>query len=178
LIGRIRAGDAHAREQLLARYLPVLRGWARGRLPRHSRGFADTDDVVQLTMVRVVGRLEQIRIEREGDFLAYLRTGVLNAIREEIRRAANRRETHDPDTDAPSAERSLLEHVIGRETVERYERALLELGDSARTAVILRVEFGLSFAEIAEATGAISSEAARKSVARALLKLAEVMRER
>lgn len=177
LIGRIRAGDAHAREQLLARYLPVLRGWARGRLPRHSRGFADTDDVVQLTLVRAVGRLDQIRIEREGDFLAYLRAGVLNAIREEIRRAANRREAHEPGTDVPSPERSLLERVIGRETVERYERALLQLDDAPRTAVILRIEFGMSFAEIAEATAAISAEATRKSVARALLKLAEAMRE-
>ena len=104
---------------MLARYLPVLRGWARGRLPRHSRGFADTDDVVQLTLVRALGRLDHIRIEREGDFLAYLRTGVLNAIREEIRRAANRRETHDPGPEAPSPERSLLEHVIGHETVAR-----------------------------------------------------------
>jgi RNA polymerase sigma-70 factor (ECF subfamily) len=128
--------------------------------------------------MRAVGRLDHIRIEREGDFLAYLRTGVLNAVREEIRRASNRHETHAPDTDAPSSEPSLLERVIGRETVERYERGILELDDSPRTAVILRVEFGLSFAEIAEATGAISAEAARKSVARALLKLAEVMRER
>ena len=162
---------------MLARYLPVLRGWARGRLPRHSRGLADTDDVVQLTLVRALGRLDHIRIEGEGDFLAYLRTGVLNAIRQEIRRASNRRETREPATDVAADERSVLERVIGRETIERYERALMTLGESQRTLVILRLEFGMSFAEIAAATGAVSDEAARKTVARALVRLAEAMRE-
>lgn len=155
----------------------MLRGWARGRLPRHARGLADTDDVVQLTLMRALGHLDHIRIEREGDFLAYLRTGVLNAIRQEIRRASNRRETRDPAGDVVSSERSLLEQVIGRETIERYERALLGLDEAQRTAVILRLEFGMSHAEIATATGAVSPEAARKTVSRALVRVAEVMRE-
>jgi RNA polymerase sigma-70 factor (ECF subfamily) len=155
----------------------VLRGWARGRLPRHARGLADTDDVVQLTLVRALGRLEHIRIEGEGDFLAYLRTGVLNAIRQEIRRASNRLEDRDPGIEVADGDRSVLEQVIGRETIERYERALLTLSESQRTLVILRLEFGMSFAEIAAATGTVSDEAARKTVSRALVRLAEAMRD-
>jgi RNA polymerase sigma-70 factor (ECF subfamily) len=77
----------------------------------------------------------------------------------------------------PAEERSVLERVIGRETIERYEQALMTLSETQRTLVILRLEFGMSFAEIATAIGSVSDEAARKTVARALVRLAEAMRE-
>ena len=34
VIRRIKSGDAGARDQLLRRFLPLLRRWAHGRLPR------------------------------------------------------------------------------------------------------------------------------------------------
>jgi hypothetical protein len=37
LIRRIRAGDAAAREDLVRRFLPILRRWAHGRLPAQLR---------------------------------------------------------------------------------------------------------------------------------------------
>ena len=49
------------------------------------------------------------------------------------------------------------------------------LGERDREAVILRVEFGYSHEEIAEAIGSPSANAARMTVARALVRLAEEM---
>src|SRR4249920_1526604 len=90
LLERIRCGDAAARERLVARCLPVLRAWAHGRLPPHARGLADTDDVVQITLIRALNHLESFEYRHDGALLAYLRQGVLNAIRQEIRRGRRR----------------------------------------------------------------------------------------
>jgi hypothetical protein len=47
LLQRARAGDRAALDLLIARYLPRMERWARGRLPRWARDMADTQDVVQ-----------------------------------------------------------------------------------------------------------------------------------
>ena len=59
-----------------------------------------------------------------------------------------------------------------------YEAALQELTEDQREAVILRIEFGMSFPEVAEAMGKPSPNAARMLVVRALVHLAERMRDR
>ena len=51
LLERARAGDRQALETLTARYLPRLRRWASGRLPRWARDLADTEDLVQETVL-------------------------------------------------------------------------------------------------------------------------------
>jgi RNA polymerase sigma-70 factor (ECF subfamily) len=48
LLAKARAGDARARDALLARFLPRLRKWARGRLPGWCRELCDPGDLVQL----------------------------------------------------------------------------------------------------------------------------------
>jgi hypothetical protein len=52
LVERAKSGDHDALNQLFARYLPPLRRWASGRLPRWTRDLMDTDDLVQETVVR------------------------------------------------------------------------------------------------------------------------------
>ena len=47
--------------------------------------------------------------------------------------------------------------------------------EEEREAIITRVEFGLSFAEVAEVLGKRSPDAARMAVVRALVKLAREM---
>jgi RNA polymerase sigma-70 factor (ECF subfamily) len=49
LLGRASGGDDKARGALYDRYLPRLRRWAKGRIPRKARGLVDTDDVVEST---------------------------------------------------------------------------------------------------------------------------------
>src|SRR5690349_24653258 len=57
LLAMARTGDDGARDQLAARYLPVLRRWAHGRLPARARGLVDTDDLVNETMLHALDRV-------------------------------------------------------------------------------------------------------------------------
>lgn len=175
LILRLRRGDDAARELLFARYLPVLRRWGRGRLPAWARGNADTDDLVQVTLLRALNQLGRLEVEREGAFLAYLRQALVNGVRDEIRRTARRPAAVELDPELESGERSPVEAAIGSELLERYERALATLTREEQEAVILNVEFGYRHAELAEALGAPSANAARMRAARALARLAEAM---
>ncbi len=177
LLDRLRAGDESAREHLLARYLPILRRWAHGRLPARARDLSDTDDLVQVTLIRALSHLDRFEVRREGAFLAYLRTVLLNALRDELRRASRSPDHGVPLESVADLLPSPVEAAVGRETLEMYEEALSKLGEDQREAVILRVEFGYTYGEIADAMGKPSTNAARMVVVRALEKVVEGMNE-
>jgi RNA polymerase sigma-70 factor (ECF subfamily) len=178
LLGRIRVGDVHARDALIGRYMPVLKGWASGRLPGHARGMADTDDVVQVALMRSLSRLDAFEYRHEGSFLAYLRQAVMNTIRQEVRRANRHPQGGHMDESRADLTASVVEKAIGHQTLERYEEALESLSEDQREAVILRLEFDLSYGEIAELTGRASANAARMFVVRGIVRLAEILRDR
>ena len=48
LIGRVKTGDLGAREQLVARYHPILMRWAHGRLPAGARGLLETGTLMNV----------------------------------------------------------------------------------------------------------------------------------
>jgi len=171
LLAQARDGDRAARDRLFARFLPRLEAWSHRRLPHSARGLADTDDLVQVTLVRALNRLHAFEPQREGAFLSYLRTILLNVVREEIRRSRPLLRHEEPGEDLVAHSRSQLEVLIGAETLERYEEGLVRLSDEQREAVILRLEFGYSHAEIAEALGKPSPDAARMVIARAFMTL-------
>src|SRR4051812_23968454 len=75
LLARARAGDRQALDVLMARYLPRLRRWASGRLPRWARDLADTQDLVQDTLLQTFKRIETFEARHEGALQAYLRQG-------------------------------------------------------------------------------------------------------
>ncbi len=175
LLELIRAGDPAATDRLVRRCLPALRRWAHGRLPVRARGMVDTDDLVQVAVLRALNKVGRFEPHREGAFLAYLRRILLNAMRDEIRRVARRPGTEEMSEDLADQAPPAVEQAIGREAMQAYEAALAELSDAQQEAVILRVEFGYTFSEIAEATGSPSANAARMTVARALVRLGEAM---
>jgi RNA polymerase sigma-70 factor, ECF subfamily len=135
----------------------------------------DTDDLVQVAVLRALNKVGRFEPRREGAFLAYLRRILLNALRDEIRRVARRPGTEDMPEDLADPTPPAVEQAIGREAMQAYEAALAELSDAQQEAVILRVEFGYTFSEIAAATGSPSANAARMTVARALVRLGEAM---
>lgn len=176
LLDRLHGGDEAARDELIARYLPVLKRWGHGRLPPAGRDYTDTDDLVQLTFVRALKNIESFQAEGgTGAFFAYLRKILINAVRDELRRQASRGEPIRTDPDELPEPRSVVEDAIGRETLERYESALERLPENQQAAVILRVEFGMSFPEIAAELEYNSANAARMTVSRALTRVAEHM---
>jgi RNA polymerase sigma factor (sigma-70 family) len=175
LLDRYREGEDSAVDSLFQRYMPVLRRWARGRLPSYRRDISETEDLVQVTFLRALNRLDAFDSERPGAFLAYLRTILLNLVREELRRSSRRPESVSIMESLPAQQLSLVERAIGQERMEAYEKALAQLPELKRNAVILRVEFGMSFEEIAVELERPSANAARMTVSRALDDLATLI---
>lgn len=177
LLQRIQAGDDAARERLLARYVPILRRWASGRLPARSRGLSDTDDLVQITLLRVLKQLHRFESRHEGAFLAYLRRILMNAMRDEIQRAKTRGQQQPVPEGLADSGRSPLELALGRDTLERYDAAFARLGEEQQEAVFMRIEMGFTYEQIAEALGKPSANTARMVVARAIARLAGAMED-
>jgi RNA polymerase sigma-70 factor (ECF subfamily) len=177
LLERIRKGDESALEQLLHRYVPALRRWARGRLPMWARDLADTEDLVQETVLKTLKNIRGFEHRHEGALQAYLRQAVMNRIRDECRRVRRRPGIDELDEEVADTRLSPLEAAVGVQALERYEWALQSLRSEDREAIVARVEMGYSFAEIAVMLGKPSADAARVAVSRALLKLAERLRD-
>ena len=172
LVRRAKAGDRAALDCLVALWLPRLRRWARGRLPRCARDLGDTSDMVQEVMLNTVKSLSTFDDRGEGAFYAYVRRAVLNRICDEVRRAA-RKPLHTGLTrDLVDAGASPLERAVGVELLERYEAALLNVKSSDRDLIIASVDLGVSYKELAEALGKPSANAARMALERALIRLA------
>jgi RNA polymerase sigma-70 factor (ECF subfamily) len=175
LVLRARAGDEAALNDLMARYLPRLQRWAHGRLPTSARGALDTHDLVQDTLTNVVQRIHAFEPRHEGAFQGFVRTVLLNRIRD-IARQAKRRGPADPlGSEIVSNDCSPLDEAIGNETLARYDAALERLSPEDRELIIARVEMCLPYSEIVPMFGKPSVAAAHMAVSRALVKLAEEM---
>ena len=171
LLERARAGDRAAMESLVARYLPRLQRWASGRLPRWARDLADTQDLVQETLVQTFQRIEGFDSRGEGALQAYLRQAILNRIRDELRRAKRRPLRTELDSQAEGNARSPLEEAIGQEAIERYEQALARLRPEDRELVVARIEMGHTYQEIADLLDRPTANAARMAAERAVIRL-------
>lgn len=175
LLERARAGDRVALESLIARYLPRMQRWASGRLPQWARDMAETQDLVQEALFHTFKRIERFEPRGEGALHAYLRQAILNRIREEIRRANRQPARAELDSAAEDDGRSPLEVAIGREALQRYERALAQLRPGDRELVVARIELGYTNQEIADLLGKPTANAARMATERAIVQLAKEM---
>ncbi len=175
LVLRAREGDADARDELCARYLPRLRRWAHGRLPLWARDHLDTEDIVQDTLLRSVTRLPAFAPQHEQAFFAYVCEALRNRVKDVLRRASRRPRNEPVAGDEPADDPSPLEQAVGRQTLQRYESALQRLRDADRELIVARVELDLDYEEIAELLGKPSVSAARIAVSRALVRLATEM---
>ena len=130
---------------------------------------------MQETAFQTFTHLDTFEPRGDGALQAYLRQALVNRIRNELRRAATRPAPEGLDSGVPAEDTSPYEAALARETSEKYEAGLALLKPEERDAVVTRVEFGLSYAEVAEALGKPSADAARMTVVRALVKLAKSM---
>jgi RNA polymerase sigma factor (sigma-70 family) len=174
LLSRAQQGDGLALEALMGRYLIRLQRWASGRVPAAARSLLDTDDVVQDALLNTFRRLDHFHPRHDGALLAYLREAVANRIRNELRR------THAPDDgieadSLPSRQPSPFEIAVNGQAIARYERALSQLSDDDRAAIIGRFEMGYSYDALARATDRRTADGARKLTERALRKLLVLM---
>lgn len=173
IVERLKAGDSCAVNDLVHRCLPPLGRWAHGRLPGYARDLRETQDIVQECMIDTLKRVPHIDVQKTGALHHYLRRAVSNRIRTEIQRARRRPERVEFDSERLEADRSPspLDALIGRERVSRYRAAVNSLELSDRELISGRLEKGMSFKQLAAATGKPSADAARMATARAAERL-------
>ncbi|MCM2258673.1 MAG: sigma-70 family RNA polymerase sigma factor [Vicinamibacteria bacterium] len=175
LLSLARRGNQSALEALIERELPGLRRFAHGRLPAWARAVADTADVVQETLFAAVRNLDRFDSRRRGALGAYLRTAIVNRVRDHVRRATRHPTEQALPEDLASLEPGPERVVADAEFRRRYQAALAQLPQHEQQAVVARVEMGFSYEQIALALGRPSADAARMTVARALARLAQTI---
>jgi len=177
LLNQAQTGDSLALDELCSRYLPRLYRWASGRLPSNVRRAVDTGDLVQEIFLGTIRRLEGLHPRYPGSFPAYLRRAILNRINDEMRKVGRKPDLALLSGNEADAAPSPLDRTIGLELREQYENAMTQLKEDDRAAVFLRVELKMGYAEIAGVLDKPSPDAARMTVQRALVRLAEGMQD-
>jgi RNA polymerase sigma factor (sigma-70 family) len=175
LLARVREGDAGALTALLARYLPGLRRWARGRLPVWARSASDTSDLLHDAILHTLAHLDLFQPRGRRALAAYLRTAVRNRIADEHRRAA-RWQMVEATSALPAHDALPLDRVLARDTERRYRAALARLSTRDRTLVVAHLELEYTHAQLGCMIGR-SPNAARMALCRAFARLAEQMRD-
>ena len=176
LLLKAKSGNADALNRLLARYLPRLRRWAGRRLPMALRTLLDSGDLVQEAIISALPHFKTLEIRTERALWAYLKQVVRYRIIDLNKRACRRPSRHELPEDTPVRGPSPLDAAIGAEALTRYRLAMETLTKEQFRAIVLRLELGLSYKEIAAELGKASPDAARMTVARAVERLAEKMR--
>lgn len=170
LVERARAGEGDAFKALFERHVMSVRRFLRDVL----RDSAAADEATQETFVRAHAQLQ--RLEQTGRVKAWL-LGIARFVAFEARRA-RRDEVELDDAEAPiqavipspDPERLLLD----RELEKQFDTALGELSENRRTALVLRLDHGLQYEEIATLMG-WTLPMVKNEIHRARLKLREAM---
>jgi len=169
VIDRARKGDPAALEQLLAAIAPAVHRFGL----RMCQSSADAQDVLQETLLSIATHVDDF--EGRSAFSSWVFTLARNACIKRRRGRKNKehlgQEVIDTQrADAPSPE----QRAAGIELGEALTRALDELPDDYREAIVLRDVEGLTAAEAAEALG-ISVEALKSRLHRAREALRRVL---
>jgi DNA-directed RNA polymerase specialized sigma24 family protein len=99
----------------------------------------------------------------------------MNRLRDEARKSKRRPDQVQLSVDEAGKLPSPLEELVGKQTLERYEKALEKLRPSYREAVIGYVELGYTTEELQTILDKPTIDATRMTISRALAKLAEEM---
>ncbi len=189
MLAALRAGDAAAPGELLARYEPWLRLLAHVQVESRFNGKFDTADIVQQTMLEAVRALPQLRASTEAELGAWLRRILAHVIAHEVRRYRGTPK-RDLDREVP-LDQSLAEssrrlrdmvaapgptpsrHASLHEQEVLLADALAQLPEDYRQIIVLRNIEGLSHEEAAQRMGRTSA-AVRMLWVRALARLKEL----
>lgn len=175
LLRQAQRGKSSAINELFTHYLPVLRRYARGRLPRWARTMSDTTDLVQDVLLQTFRHLPGFEARGEGALRAYLRRAVDNRIRDELRRVSRRGVTDEIDETVTDHAASPFDEAQATETEARYRAAIDRLRPTDRELVVAHVELGYSHEQLALMTGRRRVDSVRVALARALQRLAAEM---
>lgn len=148
LIWRLRRSSEWALCRIYSRYEADLLTLAKSLLGRTDQA----EDVLQDVFVRFIESIDSF--ELTGSLKGYLATCVANRARDYLRR--NRCRTGEPIEAAGTVEsrqRGPLQAAAADEQQQRLRAALAELPEEQREAVLLHLQTGLKFREIARTQG-------------------------
>ena len=179
LVRRIQTGDSAAWNELFARYHDPLLLAARLRLGPGLRRFLTSEDIFQSVALEAFRSLSEFESRGPGSLEAYLRTLVVNKIRDRVDTfTAEKRGGGAPDVPLDEALSATLAArgpaYYDGERYERLERALNALPSEQRELIVLRKLENLSSQEVAARLG-LSDDAARKGFSRALARLTTLL---
>jgi RNA polymerase sigma-70 factor (ECF subfamily) len=176
LLQRIRQGDHAAWNELYLRYHDQLLLSVRMRLGPGLRRYLESEDIFQSVALEAFRSLGRFEYRGEGSLERYLRTLVVNKIRDRADLFAAQKRADTLDLDETLAESLPAPgpsyHDAGR--YERLERALNALPAEQREVIVLRKLEGLSSQEVAARLG-IGDDAARKAFSRAMARLTTLL---
>ena len=160
-------GDRSAFAQLIDAYWDRLYRW----LYHLTRDRHTAEDLTQETFLRALAAVKSFR--PGSNFRAWVfRIGHNNFVNQ---KRSERRTKHQLPEDAASAELGTAESTAeNREVLEVVSRAVADLPSDFRAALLLRVEEGLSFREVAKVLNT-TEETARWRVFKARQKLMKVL---
>jgi RNA polymerase sigma-70 factor (ECF subfamily) len=144
LVWRLKQGSARALCRIYSRHETDLLTLARSLLGRTDQA----EDVLQDVFVRLIESIDTF--ELTGSLKGYLVTCVANRARDYLRK--DRRRTGEPIEAAQAVEsrgHGPLQEAIAEEQWQRLTAALAELPYEQREAVLLHLQAGLKFREIA-----------------------------
>lgn len=176
LVQRIRRGDRSAWSELYERYHDQLLLTVRMRLGPGLRRYLQSEDIFQSVALEAFRALERFEYRGEGSLEAYLRTLVVNKIRDRADTfAAEKRAGGVPLDDLPPE--SLPAPGPSYHDAERYERlerAMNALPPDQRELIVLRKLENLPSKDVATRLG-LGDDAARKAFSRAMARLATLL---
>jgi RNA polymerase sigma-70 factor (ECF subfamily) len=174
LMRLVRAGSREAMTTLAERYVRPLTGFCAKR----TGDAGAAEDIVQEVLLRLWRR--RAEWQPRGRFKALLYTAALNLCRNRARNVRRRGlwMSATPLDDAPdrAAPPSDVEALLLRERIRDARRALAELPEAMREALLLRFDAEMAYEEIAAIVGAPESTV-RSRVHHALLRMRASVRE-
>jgi RNA polymerase sigma-70 factor (ECF subfamily) len=185
LVRAAQGGDPGALDDLISRYLPLVRHIVALRMGRSLRQIAEVDDAVQEALIRILRGIGSFDHRSEGSFRNWLAKCVRSAVADQARGASRQKRGagriqrfSDFDSTLTSSvlagtQASPSDLARGTELAERIEEALLGMPEGHRELVILRVVCGMSFQEIAVELGISRTGTVRVAFKRVLAKLRE-----
>jgi RNA polymerase sigma-70 factor (ECF subfamily) len=189
LVNKAKAGENHALNLLLDRYMQRILRIVRMRLGSQLRQKTESMDVVQEVMIRAIKGFENFEAKDEGAFLRWVSQLVQNQIRDLADyHSAEKRDfkIEVSSTKKNEADRSLLSQLPAnslykpniqlqlKEDVLELEAALDQLPEKQKEIIIMRQYEGITFKDIGLEMKC-SEDAARMQFARAMDKLTDIM---
>jgi RNA polymerase sigma-70 factor (ECF subfamily) len=147
-VARAQAGSPEAFRLIFDRHAPAVRRFVGDLL----RDGAAADEATQETFVRAHAR---IRTLAEGERVAGWLLGIARRVALEQMRKARRAPDPLPDEEPPQVDRAPDPEsaLLSREADGVLDGALGDLAAERRAALLLRIDHGLGYGEIAEAMG-------------------------